>query len=208
MLPTGSVAAAPKAPSVNLAVFSGRRPRRTGAGCPRALFQILSSFFSLLLLSRLAQKTINPKQLTSHQRKICIRWLLSDKKHTTVEIGAILGVTQGYVSQIKRQIMNQNAWMLDDLDERKWAIELVQSAMTASARLFRQGKNREAFQVEKEAIEVLQSLGFLKRKPIQIDANLTLQEILKLAVTDGKDEAGFLGSAGVGAREVLTNGSH
>lgn len=138
---------------------------------------------------------------------MCIRFLLQEKKHTPYEIASILKTSDSTVYRTRDLIQKQNMWMLDEIDERKFALEIIQTAIAASARLFRQGKNREAWTVEKEAIDVLQSLGFLKKQPLEFKGSLTLQEILKLANADREDEPGVLREPGSRVEGFLKNGS-
>lgn len=135
------------------------------------------------LLNLISKQQIDPKQLTKHQRRICVRFLIQDMKHTQAEIGAIMKVTQATVSRDRKLIVKQNMWYLDDLDERKFVVELIQTAEVASARLFRGGKNKEAFDVKVKLVEMLQSLGYITKKPLEVDltAQMSFQELLKRA---------------------------
>jgi len=80
------------------------------------------------------------------------------------------------------------------MDERKFAVEYIQATETAVTSLFRKGKERDAMWVLKDATEVLQSLGFLKKKALAIDlkAEHTFIEILKLSTEIMKDENNVL----------------
>ncbi len=157
-------------------------------------------------LSQISKNLIDPKQLTRHQRRICVRYLLNDRKHTQQEIAAILGVAESQISRDKRRIMEQNAWMAENIDERQVAVELARAGEAATARLFRKGKEKEAFEVQAKTIDVLQSLGYLKRAPVELKGLLSIQEILKLAI-DPKDEIALLGNTGRGSPAPHTNGS-
>ena len=159
------------------------------------------------LLKLIQEQKLDPVLLTSHQRRICIRFLLQDKKYTPQEIADILKVHNTTVYRTKEKIQKQNMWMLEEIDERKFALDLIQTAISASSRLFRQNKNKDAWQVEKECVEMLQSLGFIKRKPIAFEGSITLTEMLKLANGAPEDEHHFLGSAGNGAASHAANGS-
>lgn len=135
------------------------------------------------LLNLISKQQIDPKQLTTHQRRICVRYLLQDMKHTQTEIATIMKVDNGTVTRDKQKIMKQNSWYVDDIDERKWVIDLIQTAEVASARLFRNGKPKEAFDVKVKTIETLQSLGYITKKPLEVDltAQMSFQELLKRA---------------------------
>lgn len=135
------------------------------------------------LLGLIAKQKIEPQQLTKHQRRVCVRYLLQDMKHTQTEIATILKTTCATVTRDKQQIIKQNAWYVDDIDEKKWVVDLIQTAEVAAARLFRNGKHKEAFDVKVKCIEMLQSLGYITKKPLEVDltAQLSFQELLKHA---------------------------
>ena len=157
------------------------------------------------LLKSISNKQLEPSQLTPHQRRLCVRYLLHDMKHTCVEISEILKVHPVTVRKDKQKILKQDTWVLDDLCEIKnVAASAVGVAERAITNLFKQNKNKDAWVVKRELIEMLQSLGYIERKPMELNANLTLLEMLKLAA-DPKDEK-LLGPAG---RELApnTNGS-
>ena len=144
------------------------------------------------ILRLLSEKKLDPEKINAHQRRICVRFLLQQKKHTQVEIATILHVHESDVSRDKRKIQNENAWMLDELDERKIAIEIIHTAELASAMLFRNGKPKDAFDVESRMIDVLQTLGYLKRAAIEFKGQIDLQEILKLANSPDTEDETFL----------------
>ena len=158
------------------------------------------------LLNLISQKKLDPSQLTPHQRRICVRFLLQEGKHAQHEIAAILKVREQVISKDKKKIRAQNTWMLDEIDERKIAVGILRSAELFAARLSRGGKYRDAWAVQKECVEVLQNLGYLKRAPIELKGQVTLQEILKLAIS-GEDGAHPVAIAGNGSSGALTNGS-
>lgn len=139
------------------------------------------------MLGQISRKLLDPKDLTAHQKRICTRFLLQDRKHTQHEIASILKVDDSWVSRAKIRIQNEGAWVLDFIDERRIATEIIQTADVATARLFRAGKDKEAWTVRKEAVEVLQTLGYVKKKPVEVDLKglRTLQEILQLAHGSG-----------------------
>ena len=167
--------------------------------------QLSSAPFLLKLISE--QKLFADK-LTSHQRLVCARFLLTERKHTQNEIATILGVSYVMVHKYKKKIQQQNEWMIDEIDERRMALDILQSAETASARLFRKGKDKEAFEVQRMAIDTLQTLGYLKRAPVEFKGQITLQEILKLANgPDPEDETLLSERTGRGGKEFIPNGS-
>lgn len=160
------------------------------------------------LLKLISEQKLNPRALSTHQRRICVRFLLQSRNHTQLEIANILHVPESYVSRDKKKIQQQNEWMMDEVDERRMALEIMMAAHTASPRLFRKGKEKEAVEVLRIAVDTLQTLGYLKRAPIEFKGQLTLQEILKLANgPDPEDETLLSERTGRGGKEFIPNGS-
>ena len=134
---------------------------------------------AIFFLKQLHSKNLDPLKLTRHQRKICVRHLLREHKYSQQEIGQIVGCSRENVSQIKSRILEQDSWMLSAVDERKEAVEIMQKAEACFTHLMKQGKYKDAWNVAREKIEVLQSLGYVKRTPVEIGGQITLLEILK-----------------------------
>lgn len=171
-----------------------------------ALQKPLSS--AVYFLKLIAEKKISPKVLTAHQRRICIRHLLLDGSYTQVEIASILEVHEASVSRDKRRIQEQNGWILDNLDDRRIAVDLITTAERAVARLTKAGRHKDAWTVAKELVEKLQSLGYVKQRPIQFQGKLTLEEMLRLASGGTEGEERVPGEPGGHSAELLTNGAH
>lgn len=134
---------------------------------------------AVFLLEQIQKKALQPEQLTKHHKKICVRYLLSDKKYSMLEIGTLMKIPTSTLYRYRDEIRLQNEYMLSDLDERKLALEWIEAGETACARLFRKGKEKDAIEVLTRMMEALQSLGYVKRKPIEIEGDVTLEEILK-----------------------------
>lgn len=94
------------------------------------------------------------------------------------------------------------------MDEAKEAVNIIKTAEVASMRLFRKGDEKAAWDVQKQAVEVLQSLGYLRRSPVEFKGQLTIQEILKLANSpDQGDETLPSEGTGRGGKNFITNGA-
>ena len=78
-------------------------------------------------------------------------------------------------------MLKEHVHLLNDLDERSMAIKLIYSAETASSRLFRKGKEWQAFNVITNLVKSLQELGYLHRAPIEIEGRMTIQDFLRRA---------------------------
>lgn len=119
-----------------------------------------------------------------------------------------MGVAESQITCDKRRIMEQNLWMVDEINEQQVAVNIALAADTACARLFRKGKEKEAFEVRVKAIDVLQSLGYLKRTPIEFTGQIGLQEIIKLANSPDTENETFLSErTGRGRKNFIENGA-
>lgn len=130
------------------------------------------------LLGMILEKKLWPEQLTTHQRRVCVRQMLHERKWTVTEIADILGVHRVTVSRDKNLIMTQDAWILDEIDTRKVAVRAIQDAEWVSAHLFREGRLKDGWAVRKELIEILQGLGYVQQKPKEIRGQISLLDIL------------------------------
>lgn len=98
--------------------------------------------------------------------------------------------------------------MVDEIDERQEVVRIMQTADLAVSTLFRAGHVRDAWTVRREAITVLQSLGYLKRTPIEFKGEVSVQEILKLANSPDKEDETFLSErSGQGRKNFIANGT-
>lgn len=136
---------------------------------------------AIFLLQQIQSKALDPKKMTRRQREVCVRHLLNEYKYSQQEIAGIVGCVRETVSHIRSRILKQDSWMLDDVDERKIAVDLMQKAEMCFTKLVKKEKYKEAWNVEKEKVEVLQSLGYVTHEPIKIEGQITLLELLKRA---------------------------
>lgn len=147
---------------------------------------------AVFLLQQIQSGAIDPTKMKTRQREICVRHLLLEYKYSHQEIAQIVGSVRETITRMKARILEQDGWMLSKIDERKIAVDMIQKAEMCFTRLVKKEKYKEAWNIEKEKIESLQSLGYLTRTPIEVEGRLTLLEILKRANTPHTDPAGSL----------------
>lgn len=146
---------------------------------------------AVFLLQCIKDGKIKKEQLTKRQRLICAMYLLAEQKWTHQEIGNIIGVHYVTVGRYAQEIRRVNKFILNDIEEHSWAVGLIQTAETAAANLFRAGRQRDAWAVKKELTETLQSLGFLKRKPIEIEGKMSFKALMEMVhseTTEGSED--------------------
>ena len=157
------------------------------------------------LLTRIGKREVSPKLLNQGQRWLCIRFLLNEQKHTSNEIAEIMQVHVTTVWRHRRQMLREHVHLLNDLDERNMAIKLIVTAETASSRLFRKGKEWQAFDVIRNLVKSLQELGYLHRAPIEIEGKMTIQEFLRgAASTIIEAESNYKNNGGITDGQVTT----
>src|SRR3990167_2811296 len=104
-----------------------------------------------------------PKEnLTNRQRYVCAMYLFAEEKYTHQEIATMLGVHRQTVHTYSQKMQRNAGLLVDAIDERTMAANLMNKVEVASARLFRKGKESEACDVQFKLVDKLQSLGFLK----------------------------------------------
>ena len=156
------------------------------------------SEFATVILRGIAERTVDPDKISVDDRRLCVQYMLHERKWTQMEISEILHVNPATITRDKQLLLSQNAWMLTEIDNRNFALELIHTAAIASASLFRKKHPYEAWKVEKELVESLQSLGYISKEPIKLEGQLSLLEVLKLSVRspegstdDGGNGSGF-----------------
>jgi len=145
------------------------------------------------LIKQIESKAIEPKSLTSHQRKICVRYFIDEKPEVTEhQMAEFLGTSRASISRYKKQVIRQDGWIVDKLDPRLYMVHLCRITQTRINKISQAAVNdpklwEKAHNLEMELCEKLMDLGFLSRLNNDDPDNLnsqkefTLQEILKLA---------------------------
>lgn len=143
---------------------------------------------AVFILKLLSNGKMEKKSLTSRQRYICAVYLMYEQKYTHQEIANILGLHRVTVHQYSQRMHRDEAFSLDTLTARMVAISAIQKAEVASARLFRKGEEKDAVELYFKLIDKLQSLGFLPKKPLEIEGKMSfvkLMEIVNSETTEG-----------------------
>jgi len=140
------------------------------------------------LLRQIREEGLDPKRLTTHQRRLCIRYLLEEKPGTSeYEMAELLGTSRSAVNRYKRQIIEQDGWIVDLLDTRLYATNLIRRFNVWIAKLEGKGNWDKAASLQKDLTELLLELGVLKgtiqaTAKMNPQAQITFQEIVKRAV--------------------------
>ena len=134
------------------------------------------------ILSKIQSKQIDPDQLTTEQRRIVVRFLFHDRKMTKTEMAEVLKVARSTIYEDRKAIDREEVGATFIVDEIEMVKDLVSSAEVAIARLFRKGKEKEAFDVQDKLIDRLQTLGYVKRvaQEHNLRGQISLLEVLGL----------------------------
>ena len=134
------------------------------------------------IVEEIASNGLDPKELRADQRRECVEFLLLGGKGAT-EIGRILSVDRATVYRNRERIETLRAGEIRKLD-----ISRVAALCKAkSEHLYRKaldcGENRLAWQITKESVDLLQSLGFVYRRGDTIE--LSFEDLRKLGIRLG-----------------------
>ena len=154
---------------------------------------------AVFLLSEIKANRLDPKQLKTRQRRICVRHLLDAQPELSqTQLAHILGTSQQSVSRYIHQIYEQDNWIVKKNDPLTWASRLIKNANISMTKLRQGGQWYLAHKVEMELTKELRELGVLPKiaTPITVgltgEAQRTFLEIVKLAVGDRPEEGDFI----------------
>lgn len=135
---------------------------------------------AIFWLNQIKNKEIEPRSLKPRQRALCVRHLVNSYDYTHEQMGAIMGLERSAITKMIHRILTQDSWVLDEMDARKMATDMMQAAGVCFGRLMKKGRERDAWNIKKELIETLQSLGYIHREALKVEGEMTLLEIFKL----------------------------
>ena len=139
--------------------------------------------FATDIINRIQNNLVDAANLTMEQRRICVRFLIHDRKLTQLEIAELLKVSRQTIWEDRKAIDSEEFGASLMIDEIAFIRDLISSGEIAIARLFRKGKEKEAFEVQDKLIDRLQSLGYIKRVPQEhnFTGQISLLEVLGIA---------------------------
>jgi len=129
---------------------------------------------SFKLIEALQNKKIKAEDLTSHERKKIVFYFLENQSdESNVAIGRLLGITSQAVGYLKKQLLKQSAWEIEDIDIKMLAVSLKKKKEEYQRKAVAGKDVRLAWQIEIDYIEKMQSLGFVYKAPEKIQGNFT-----------------------------------
>lgn len=124
-------------------------------------------FHVLKLIKRLDSGKVKPKELTSHQRRVVVKYFLEERSDVSdLKIGELIGVTGQAVRWIKRKLIDEAFWQIEELDIKRLATSLLRKRNEFQRRAAGDKDWRLAWQIELDYIKAMTDLGFIARTPI------------------------------------------
>jgi hypothetical protein len=162
---------------------------------PNATLQFASD-----LLSKIKANSLRAEDLTTEQRRICVRFIVHQKEMTKTEMSEVLKVARQTIYDDIEAIQKGDVGASLMVNEIEIVRELIQTAEIACARLMRKGKEKDSFSVWNSLVERLQSLGYVKMVPkkMQLSGSVSLLEVLAFEQSLSDDQPNGNGSAGNG----------
>lgn len=170
------------------------------------------------LLNRIKDKSIDPKKIRDHERRVLVRYFLQEHMEMShKQIADVCGTNSTWVTRFRQKVLQEDGWVVDQLDVRAYATHLIITTKWSCLALRRKGKIEQAQKLEFQLAETLMELGYLPKAPIQIKnaTGMTLWDILMESQKAPKEIDGELieqeketheGSGNNGVAKIL-NGS-
>lgn len=144
------------------------------------------------MLQEIQAQRLDPKSLSDDKRRLCVRALLHQQSYTVYEIAELMGVHRMTITRDKKKIRDEDALGQLVIDESVIAQDMLDAAELHAARLTKAGKHKDAWTVRKECVELLQSLGYVKKvaQGISLKGTVSLLEVLEVdRLTSESDES-------------------
>lgn len=142
------------------------------------------------LLNGIKNKTVDPKKLSVHQRKILVRYFLTEHMEMSYrQIAEICGTSHTWITRYRQSMLQQDGWVVDQLDVRAYAVHLIQSTKWTVLALRKKGEAEKAQKIEFQLAQTLMEMGYLPKAPIQLKyaTGMTLWDILAESQKAPKD---------------------
>lgn len=124
----------------------------------------------LLVIQLLKDKRLKKDDLTPRQRKLVVKYFTEEaSEFSNQNIADMIGVTDVRVGQIRQQLLKSAVWEIETIDIKMLAAGLLQKKKQFQRRAVERNEISLAWQIEKDYIEKMQSLGFVYKAPEKMD---------------------------------------
>jgi len=121
---------------------------------------------ALNIIHLLNTKQIAAAELTPHQRKVVVKYYLEEESHVSnVFIANFIGVTDVHVSRIKRQLLRNASYEIDQMDVRSMAVSLKKKKEEYQRKAATKEDFSLAWKIELDFVAAMQGLGFVYKSP-------------------------------------------
>ena len=135
------------------------------------------------ILKRIRERSLNPKEISISDRRVCVDYLRLEGC-TQEEIAEIFKVHRQTIIRDERANRREAAKLVDDIDVKSVAGNLIAWARHLAAKALREKKYGLAWKIKIELTSVLQSLGYLPRSAEQFRVQIgTFVDLVQLAKT-------------------------
>ena len=126
----------------------------------------------------LEEGAISPKELSKGDLKECIR-VMKNREYSNSEMGQLLGMTSRNVLRYTKELKKENALVMSADSQREFVGEVINNFRAQYSRLIRISysdgmsdyeRTRAIFaacQIKKDAIEIMERLGYLNKKKLE-----------------------------------------
>lgn len=133
------------------------------------------------LLQRIRQGAINPCTISAKLRQTCVAYLRLEG-YTQVEIAEIFRVSRQTIIRDEKAIRKQYTSLVDELDVKSAAGELMATASQLAAKAIRKEDYALAWRIKCDLITKLQSLGYLPKVADKLNVSIaTFADLIRLA---------------------------
>jgi Fe2+ or Zn2+ uptake regulation protein len=118
------------------------------------------------LIKAIEDKKVKPSQLTTHQRRLIVKYYLEEQSHISNRtIANLIGVSDTHISRMKREVLKKSAWEIEEIDVKILAVSLKKKKEEYQRLAREKGDTKLAWDIEMDYIEKMQSLGFIFEMP-------------------------------------------
>jgi hypothetical protein len=137
---------------------------------------------AIALLEDIKSGATDPETLSTEKKMLCVHFMIQSQSYTIMEMATFLKVNRATIFRYKKKLYQEDSLTQLIIDESTIALELIDTAQHASAKLMSDKKYKDAWTVRRECVEMLQTLGYVKQVPRKIDVKgaLDLVGVLNL----------------------------
>jgi len=122
------------------------------------------------LIELLQKKKVKAEDLSYRQRRRIIKYFLEEQSEVSnTQIGELIGTTGQNVGQVKKHLLKEAAWEIDELDVKSLAVSLKKKKEEYQRKAAKDHNYSLAWKIEMDYIEKMQSLGFIHKEPENIN---------------------------------------